>query len=103
MARKKTKFLLISAERRDISIHETKMHSSRMRTAHSLPYKGEGGGPLSSGGGGSVWGRGLCPGGFCLGVSVRGGVSLTETPQKEYRTRQTRSDIIQRPPPPWTQ
>ena len=69
MARKKTKFLLISAER-DRSIHETKMHSSRIRTAHSLPYGGGGGSSVHGGslgaflsGEGSLSRRGLCPGG----------------------------------------
>ena len=35
------------------------MHSSRMRTARTLPYRG-----------------GFCPGGLCLGVSVQGGLCL---------------------------
>ena len=56
----------------------TRMHSSRMRTAHSLPYGGV------SVWGVSVWGvsvrgslsGGLCPGGLCLGVSVQGGFCL---------------------------
>ena len=83
MARKKTKFLLISAERRDISIHETKMHSSRMRTAHSLPYKGEGGVLCPVVGGGSVWGRGLCPGGFRSRGLCRGGGGLPDRDPSE--------------------
>ena len=52
------------------------MHSSRMRTALSLPYRGicvQGGslsrGSLSKGG---FCSGGLCPGGLCPGVSVWG-------------------------------
>ena len=41
------------------------MHSSRMRTAHSLPYSGRGGGI-------SVQGGCLSRGGVCPGVPYRG-------------------------------
>ena len=72
------------------------MHSSRMRTTHSLPYRGE------------VWGRGLCPGvrlsqgGLCGGW----GSLLGRPPDRDPPCRnmgpgsQTGSDIIQRPPTP---
>ena len=49
------------------------MHSSRMRTTRSLPYRGG----LCPGGGGLCPGGGLCLGGdLCLGVVSVQGVSV---------------------------
>ena len=69
------------------NILNTRMHSSRMHTALSLPYWGISvqvglclGGLFPAGisvqvGGVSVRGRGLCPGGFLSGgISVQGGL-----------------------------
>ena len=66
------------------------MHSSRMSTAHSLPYGGGGlcqGGALSGGlcpgmGGLCPGMGGLCPvmGGLCHGMSLSRGVSVWEIP-----------------------
>ena len=59
----------------------TRMRSSRMRTACSLPYRG--GGPRG------FLSRGLCPGGLYLWSHVPSGeISLTETPRQR---------------PPWTE
>ena len=70
------------------------MHSSRMRTARSSPYRGNlcPGGPCPGG---------LCPGGLCQGggvsvqgvVSVQGG-SVRETPSPVYRMRDTCCEIL---------
>ena len=70
----------------------TRMHSSRMRTARSLPY------------GGSLFREGLCPwrglcsGGFCLGVSLSGGsprgLCLVVGTETEARTVSKRAVCI---------
>ena len=65
----------------NVVLCKTRMHSSRMRTALSLPYgeggplcPGEGlclqGGSLSRGGRSLSRGGGLCPGGLCLEISL---------------------------------
>ena len=54
---------------------KTKMHSNRMRTAHSLPYRESlswGGGGLCPGG--SLSRGGSCPGGLFLGDLCPGGL-----------------------------
>ena len=68
------------------------MHSSRMRTARSLPY---GGVPVQEGV--SVQG-GLCPGGLCPGGSLSRGVSVRETPSRAV-DRQTPLKILPCPKP----
>ena len=57
----KSQWILYGKFPNGMDFHKTRMHSSRMRTAHFS---------------GRIWGEGFCLGGICWGVSAQGGVCL---------------------------
>ena len=67
-------------------ITRTRMLSSRIGTVRcsgGLGGMSAKGGPICLAFGISVWGRGVCPGGICLGVSAKGGVHAPKDRMKD--------------------